>query len=199
MAENFRVSMLSIIDEKAEIYEKYLSENTEYSKISNPENEWLLQDDAYMAAQLRESYSMSCHDNCKEGAMDHYSMEDLMFAGLCAKSLSSPLENISSRLWNYMQSLDSNSDDSRLGKTFAKLSQEMQELTNHASIGKEMKNLATDIFRPFMDKVMDKLDEMLDNRKSQAIQDPILFKMYRITHIDRSLVYQSYNSAFHHL
>ena len=199
VAENFRVSMLSIIDEKAEIYEKYLSENTEYSKISNPENEWLLQDDAYMAAQLRESYSMSCHDNCKEGSIDHYSMEDLMFAGLCVKSLSSPLENISSRLWNYMQSLDSNSDDSRLGKTFAKLSQEMQELTNHASIGKEMKNLATDIFRPFMDKVMDKLDEMLDNRKSQAIQDPVLFKMYRITHIDRALVYQSYNSVFHHL
>ena len=122
-----------------------------------------------------------------------------MFAGLCAKSLSSPLENISRRLWNYMQSLDSNSDDSRLGKTFAKLSQEMKELTNHASIGEEMKHLATDIFRPFMDNVMDKLDEMLDNRKSQAIQDPILFKMYRITHIDRALVYQSYNSAFHHL
>ena len=116
-----------------------------------------------MAAQLRESYSMSCHDNCKEGSIDHYSMEDLMFAGLCAKSLSSPLENISSRLWNYMQSLDSNSDDSRLGKTFAKLSQEMQELTNHASIGGEMKSLATDIIQHFIQLIHDFVHKRPEN------------------------------------
>lgn len=195
---NFQASMLSIIDMKTELYEKHLSANEDYLKISNPENEWLLQDDAYMAAQLRESYSASCSDSCKAATGGLYSMEDLMFAGLCAKSLSSPLENISSHIWSYIQSLDSDSDDMSLGKTFAKLSLDMQELTNHADIGKEMKNLAADIFRPFMDKVMDRLDEMLDKRKSQAIQDPVLFRMYRTAHINRALVYQSYNSTFHH-
>ena len=40
----------------------------------------------------------------------------------------------------------------------------MKELTNHASIGEEMKHLATDIFRPFMDNVMDKLDRVIDER-----------------------------------
>lgn len=189
-AEDFRTSIRNVIDEKSADYEAYLSENNTYTEISSSENSWLLQDDGYMAAQLRERYASEKSDIQTTAQEEHYTMEDLMFAGVYAKSLSSQLQDVS-EVWSTRFA------DNDLGVFMAKQSADTQAIAGESDLSVRMEKLVGKVFRPYMDKFMDELDKGIDRQREMVKENP--WMSYRTEYIDRNSVYNSYQNALDHL
>ena len=102
-AEDMRNSVLALVDQKAKVYTDYIEKNKDYVSISDPDKQWLKQDDAYMAAQLRQSAGTSSIETQKQSVNEQapYDGNDLSFAGIYAKSLSQQLQNPT---WNVNES-----------------------------------------------------------------------------------------------
>lgn len=69
------------MDERSAVYENYFSQTGGAVKLNNVSEQWLYQDDTYMAAQLRESVS-EVKTEFEEPVSDEqvpYSAEDLFF------------------------------------------------------------------------------------------------------------------------
>ena len=96
-ANDMRESVLAAIDERAEKYSAHLAQNDIYSAITATEKQWLKQDNAYMAAQLRNSVSETQADAEPHAAHKQatYSSSDLQFAGIYASELSNQVEDMS--------------------------------------------------------------------------------------------------------
>ena len=90
-AEDMRNSVSALVDQKANAYTGYIENNRDYVSITDPDKQWLKQDDAYMAAQLRQSAGISSAEAQKQpvNGQAPYDGNDLSFAGIYAKSLTS--------------------------------------------------------------------------------------------------------------
>lgn len=191
-AEEFKNSILAMVDKKSNTYESYLLENNDYAKINNSENNWLLQDDAYMAAQLRESQSAGEPVVQTTLEQEGYNIDDLTFAGVYAKSLTTQLQN-TYQLWSVDQA------DNALGQFFAKQYADTQEIVSNANINEKIRNMTNSTFRPYIDKFMDELDKVIDRRQEMVNENPWMSQLIRTNHIDRNRVYSSYESALSNL
>ena len=111
-AEDMRNSVLALVDQKANAYTDYIEKNGDYVSITDPDKQWIKQDDAYMAAQLRQSASTSSAELKKQSVNEQapYDGKDLSFAGIYAKTLSQQLQ---SPTWNV------NESDKALGRHLA--------------------------------------------------------------------------------
>ena len=109
-ADEMRNSVFSVIDGKADAYLSYLGQNDIYSEITAFEKQWLKQDDAYMASQLRKHVSEDSAQFQADPVQAPYSEKDLVYAGMYAKALSSQLQRPD---WNVEKS------DSALGSYLA--------------------------------------------------------------------------------
>lgn len=54
-AEEMRSSVLALIDQKANAYTDHIAKEGFGVNITDPDKQWLMQDDAYLAAQLRQN------------------------------------------------------------------------------------------------------------------------------------------------
>ena len=116
VSEEMRNSVLAMIDKKAAAYGDYLAQTDLYTlmdevhppaghelqcalgsiQLDGSSDQWLKQDDAYMAARLRESFLASKEgqgfgkQESNEQAL--YDIKDLSFAGVYAKSLTGQLK-----------------------------------------------------------------------------------------------------------
>ena len=115
VSEEMKNSVLAMIDKKAAAYEEHLAQ-TDYIQLDGSSDQWLKQDDAYMAARLRESFLASKEgqgfgkQESNEQAL--YDIKDLSFAGVYAKSLTGQLKR-PDMVWSTSKS------DSELGSFFA--------------------------------------------------------------------------------
>lgn len=90
VAEDMRESLLTAIDQRAYDYGNYILEKgNSYSEIMDQDEQWLYQDDGYMAAQLREA--MPRKEGEQSPGNSTFSFGDLKFAGNYAKTLNDEL------------------------------------------------------------------------------------------------------------
>lgn len=85
VAEDMRESIIAAIDNKVNEYTSYLKKNDIYAGITEPNKQWLKQDDGYMAARLREYVTSSSVDkstthNISSNDKALYSAKDLAFS-----------------------------------------------------------------------------------------------------------------------
>ena len=184
-AADFKASVENMVDTRTIAYKNYLSTVGNYAKISNPENSWLLQDDAFMAGQLRISYLTSTQKAEPAEATGKYDVKDLTFAGVYAKSLSSQIKD---------HSWDTELDDRFLGQALARQYDNTQTIVADSGISIKLANLIDNSFRPFIEKFMDALDKSLDEEKEMVRQNPWMGGIVRTSHINRSLVYAAYQN-----
>lgn len=186
-ASDMKASVLAMVDEKTASYEKHLAQAGDYAKLNGSENQWLEQDDAYMAARLRENTSASEAKIQATDAQIKYNANDLTFAGVYAKTLSSQLEN-SNIVWDTARA------DNDLGKFLAKQNITVQASANNAAVSNEMAKLIGNVFQPFINKFLDSLDRSIDKNQEMVSKNPWMQGTVRTEHIDRNRVYLSFQN-----
>ncbi len=186
-ADDMRQSVLEVLDKKADAYIACLGQNDIYSNITASEKQWLKQDDAYMAAQLREKYSeVSGLSQAVHVQQSPYSQKDLEYAGMYAKSLSQKLKKPD---W------DVDGSDSALGRHLAEQYQTLEGDVEKAGISDRLFEILKSSFDPFIEKIMDSLDSLIDSYQEQAAKSPWMAGLIRTEHIDRDAVYHSFRAA----
>lgn len=190
VSEEMKNSVLAMIDKKAAAYEEHLAQ-TDYIQLDGSSDQWLKQDDAYMAARLRESFLASKEgqgfgkQESNEQAL--YDIKDLSFAGVYAKSLSGQLKR-PNMVWSTSKS------DYELGAFFANQRVAEQRKIESADISSKLADMLHKTYEPFMEKFMDALDQTLDENQALVNEKPWICGLVRTSHINRNLVYASYQS-----
>ena len=190
VSEEMKNSVLAMIDKKAAAYEEHLAQ-TDYIQLDGSSDQWLKQDDAYMAARLRESFLASKEgqgfgkQESNEQAL--YDIKDLSFAGVYAKSLSGQLKR-PDMVWSTSKS------DYELGAFFANQRVAEQRKIESADISSKLADMLHKTYEPFMEKFMDALDQTLDKNQALVNEKPWICGLVRTSHINRNLVYASYQS-----
>lgn len=187
-AEDMKNSVLALIDQKTAAFESHLANSGEYADLKRTEERWLVQDDGYMAAWLREDRKAADQSEQTKDTEGVYSAGDLMLAGVYARTLTSQLQSAGESWYN-------NTDDSVLGKNLAAQNQEVNATINQVEVSDKMENLMKNIFKPFMDKLMDKLDQRIDEQKDAVAKDSWMSGTVRTQSIDRNKVYTAYQNA----
>lgn len=187
-AADMRNSVLALVDQKANAYKNYIREAGIYENITAPDKQWLKQDDAYMAAQLRQSASASSAELQTQSVNEQapYNGNDLSFAGIYAKTLSQQLQNPT---WNV------NDSDADLGQHLAAQYSALKGNARSASISEKLSNMLTSSFDPFMDRLMDSLDALINSNREWAAEKPWMSGVIRTDYIDRESVYNSFQNA----
>ena len=190
VSEEMKNSVLAMIDKKAAAYEEHLAQ-TDYIQLDGSSDQWLKQDDAYMAARLRESFLASKEgqgfgkQESNEQAL--YDIKDLSFAGVYAKSLTGQLKR-PDMVWSTSKS------DYELGAFFANQRVAEQRKIESADISSKLADMLHKTYEPFMEKFMDALDQTLDENQALVNEKPWICGLVRTSHINRNLVYASYQS-----
>ena len=187
-AEDMRNSVLALIDQKANAYSDYIGKEDIYADITDPDQQWLKQDDGYMAAQLRQRVSASSAELQKQSGDEKapYDGKDLSFAGIYAKTLSQQLKNPS---WNV------NESDAALGRYLASQYDTLKGNAEKAGISAKLSQMLTSSFNPFMDRLMDSLDAGIDENRKWTAEKPWMSGTIRTGYIDRESVYRSFLNA----
>ncbi len=211
VSEEMKTSLNAIIDKKTAEYETYIAQNKNYASLSNEEDTWLYQDDAFMAAQLRKSvakeqgegtqnkyhYNHSDRFDFSEYLQNNidgkitgedlsekdvsYSLEDLKFAGIYADTMKNYLDN---SYWGY-----GDQNDAALGKKFAEQFCNIKNITSKLNIGKNLKQAIEKTFKPFLNKLMDKIDKGIEENRKDSLYGS------RFHYIDRIAVFQFFHKS----
>ncbi len=191
-AQEMRESVLETIDRKADAYTAYLAQNDLYGEITDPSQQWLKQDDGYMAARLREQAAGSPADAPAQaaGSQPPYDAEDLAFAASCAKDLSQQLKHPA---WD---TYDTKANDADLGKALAQQYHALANGLEDAGISKGMSTLLKDAFVPFLDHYLDALDEKIDQNRARVASKPWQAGLIRTEYIHREEVYRAFALFF---
>ena len=187
-AEDMRNSVLALVDQKANAYTDYIEKNRDYVSITDPDKQWLKQDDAYMAARLRQSAGTLSTETQKQSVNEQapYDGNDLAFAGIYAKTLSQQLENPK---WSVYDS------DAALGHHLAAQYGALKTSAGNAGISEKLFNMLQSSFDPFMDQLMDSLDALIDRNRGWVAEKPWMAGTIRTNYIDRKSVYRSFQNA----
>ena len=187
-AEDMRNSVLALVDQKANAYTDYIEKNGDYVSITDPDKQWLKQDDAYMAAQLRQSAGTSSAETQKQSVNEQapYDGNDLSFAGVYAKTLFQQLQRPT---WNV------NESDVALGQHLAEQYSALKTSAGSAGISEKLSNMLNSSFDPFMDRLMDSLDALIDQNRGWVAEKPWMSGTIRTNYIDRESVYRSFQNA----
>lgn len=190
VSQDMRDSVLAVIDSKADDYTAYLAENDIYADITDQSQQWLKQDDGYMAAKLRESAAASSADKTTTQTMTTdqapYSAEDLSFAAVYAKSLSDQIKHPE---WDTYENTNNDAD---LGKYLAEQYQSLTNEMQHAGISDQLSNVLKDSFQPFIDQFLDALDKKIDHNRERVAEKSWLTGFIRTAYINRNEVYQAF-------
>lgn len=187
-ATDMRNSVLALVDQKANAYTDYIGKAGIGVSIADSDKQWLMQDDAYLAAQLRQNTSASSVELQKQSMSEQapYDGKDLAFAGIYAKTLSQQLQNPA---WNV------NESDTALGQHLASQYGALKNGAEKAGISEKLSNMLTSAFDPFMDKLMDSLDTLIDGNRGWVADKPWMSGMIRTDYIDRESVYNAFQNA----
>lgn len=93
----------------------------------------------------------------------YYDGKDLAFAGIYAKTLSQQLQNPT---WNV------NESDAALGQHLAEQYGALKTSAGSAGISEKLSNMLNSSFDPFMDRLMDSLDALIDQNRGWVAEKP---------------------------
>lgn len=148
ISKDMKDSLIAAVDQRVNEYEGYISEKgNSYAKITNPEDQWLYQDDGFMAAQLRESMSQSEPGDREYPSNSNYSYDDLQFAGRLAKTLNEQLT-----YWNGRDRI--NKDKDVLEEKLTAQYDEIESTLLKIGITDKMKSVFQESFRLVKDRLI---------------------------------------------
>lgn len=174
-------SVITGVNQKAQDYQSYINKNRDYAGLIGTDDEWLLNDDEYMAAVLNKKDAEVFSPKKKQDAA--YTLNDVNTLGQFASDIAS-YENKGAYCSFFSTS------EEMLGLDFAMLSMKTDYLQKIGGLTEDMNTLLQRTQNGFMDGIMNRIDEMFsDNRKScKAIGDKIGFSP-----LNREIIWDVYN------
>ena len=157
-------SIIDGMESKIEGYRAALSGNSALESLKGTQDEWLLDDDAYVSAVLRSSENGSMKAAQPKAADAAYTMEDLDTLGQYVSSLShmDGAEGADDVLGTFDR------DESRLGVEYALLNMKTDKLRNSVEISDTMSELLQRTMNGFMRFYMERIDEKLSECRAKG-------------------------------
>ena len=180
---NLRASIETGMENRVKEYSDYIKSNRDYATIDSDRDKWLLQDDGYMAAQLRDKMgnipaSEKAAEDLNSAA---YSLHDLEVAGIYVQQTAKQYE-----------SLDHTGvirNEESLGLDLAVQSMKTEYLTKNSGISNQMASLINRTFDGYMGNYLEKIDKQL---KKDAEHTLIPNSKQLFTPLDHTAVYDIY-------
>lgn len=179
--EKIYSSIVSGVGSKVEAYRKALSENAALDSLRGTEDQWLLDDDAYVASVLRESAGASA---AAQTADAPYTLSDLEVLGQYASALSAMEKPNNANTYTL--------DKARIGLDFAMLAMKTDTLRHSGRVGSAMSDLLQKTMDGFTQSFLDRLDGQLSAQRSAGLApgDKTGFAA-----LDRSVIWDVYNET----
>lgn len=176
-------SIVSGVGSRIEEYRKGLTGNATLEGLKGTQDQWLLNDDAYVASVLRESVSTPATSQAKAAGAP-YTLNDLTALGQYASTLSAMEKPNNANVYTM--------DEARIGLDFSMIAMKADALRSSGGISDTMAGLLQKATDGFMKSFLDRLDGQLSaNRKAGAAAgDQAGFAA-----LDRSVVWDVYNQA----
>ena len=172
------------VESKIEEYRKGLSNNAALESLKGTPDQWMLDDDAYVASVLRESAGGATTVQAK--ATDApYTLSDLDALGQYASALSA-MEKPNNNTNIYTM------DEARIGLDFSMLAMKTDALRNSGKISNTMADLLQKTMDGFMQSFLDRLDGQLSANRNAgaAVGDKAGFAA-----LDRNTIWDVYNQT----
>lgn len=179
-------SIVSGVESRIEEYRKGLSGNAALEGLKGTQDQWLLNDDAYVASVLRESASTPTNSPAKS-ADAPYTLNDLNALGQYVSALSTMEKPNNANIYTM--------DEARIGLDFSMLAMKADTLRSSGGISETMAGLLQKTADGFMKSFLDRLDSQLsESRKAGAAAgDRAGFAA-----LDRNMVWNVYNQTMQH-
>lgn len=179
-------SIVSGVESRIEEYRKGLTGNATLEGLKGTQDQWLLNDDAYVASVLRESVSTPATSQAKAAGAP-YTLNDLTALGQYASTLSAMEKPNNANVYTM--------DEARIGLDFSMIAMKADALRSSGGISDTMAGLLQKATDGFMKSFLDRLDGQLSaNRKAGAAAgDRAGFAA-----LDRNAVWDVYNQAMQH-
>lgn len=142
-------SIIQGMDLKINDYKNMLANNSDIAGIKGTEDEWLLNDDAYIAAKLREAAKFFPDANTAKTSTPAYTLADLDMLGQYAKALT----KMEGKLYICQ------ANEERLGFDFAVMYMKTDYAVNKGNISKPMNDLLRKTLENYKKACMDRIDE----------------------------------------
>ncbi len=184
--EKIHSSIISGVESRIEEYRKGLTGNAALEGLNGTQDQWLLNDDAYVAAVLRESVSTPANSQSKSADIP-YTLKDLNALGQYASALSAMEKPNNTNIYTM--------DEARIGLDFSMLAMKTDTLRSSNNITDAMAGLLQKTTNGFMQSFLDRLDSQLSaNRKAGVTAgDQTGFAA-----LDRNMVWDVYNQTMEH-
>lgn len=176
-------SIVSGVESKIEEYRKSLSDNAALESLKGTPDQWMLDDDAYVASVLRESAGESTIVQAK-AADAPYTLNDLDALGQYASALSAMEKPNNTNIYTM--------DEARIGLDFSMLAMKTDALRNSGKINNAMAGLLQKTMDGFMQSFLDRLDGQLSENRNAgvAVGDKAGFAA-----LNRNTVWDVYNQT----
>lgn len=178
-------SILAQATSKVKQYSDYIADNPDYADLIESTDKWLQNDDAYMAARLREATQAGQDDSDMNGL---YSLHDLEISGEFSKELTNQ-----SRYLNADTHLTAIPDEESIGLDLAVLAMKTTVLTKSSNISDAMVKTIQTSLDGYLNNYVDKLGEQLrtdhrihseDERGLAPLEKDQIFAVYDQTMAD---------------
>lgn len=167
------------IDNRIDAYEEHLKQSESYAALEDTTARWLLQDDGYMAARLREDMERNgggAQEKTVGMSEGVYSLHDLETAGVYAAECRGRLDE-QGAFWS--------DNEERIGLDLAVQGMKTEYLTEHGKLSGSMAELVKSTFNNYRKAYTDLLEETL-KEKAEGFNTPMK------TSVDRGRVWSVY-------
>lgn len=170
------------VNGKVAEYQEFLSINPDFSGLKNTQDEWMLQDDEYVASLLR-NVELDLLPDIKN---DSYTLQDLDVLGRYVAELSE---------WEKSSNAVNVMDEGRIGLDFAMLSMKTDTLSKKLGISSNLNTTLQKLMNGFMNGFLDRLDEQLSDLRNNgtALKDKVGYAA-----LDRQSIWNVYNKTIEH-
>ena len=151
--EKIYQSFKSGVEQKVDEYRKLLEENHNFAGLEGTEDEWLLKDDEYIAAMLREQKTDDTPS--KNGG---YSLRELDVLGQYASSLSAMIASASTYETN----------EERIGLELAVLAMKTDTLGKDGNMSSAFQSTIQKAFNGYLDVFIDQFNQRLEENRKDA-------------------------------
>lgn len=156
--ENVYQSLINSTNSKASEYEKYLSENGDFLGLSNTKDAWLLEDDEYIAARLREQNVPKITSQSDKSIQSNYTLKDLEVLGEYVSSVSKLEEGMTYKM-----------DEERIGLDFAMLAMKADTLQKSGKTSDNFNEMLSKLLNNSMNSFLNRMDYALTEKREEGI------------------------------
>jgi len=173
-------SIMKAYNDSVRNYSNYIKEKQDYANLDGTEDEWLKNDDSYMACQLRRSMQEDTTIESSQNKSGYYSLEELEKT----KQMISEVEdykNDGAREINYYDS------EEEIGFKLAELSLKGEVFQKYGNVSDSLKNAVAKSIQKFVSNTVNRLNKELKKARSEVAEPS------RMADLDEREVFSVYN------